>query len=85
MAQRGTVANGVIVTEDSPPPEGTQVVFEPAEAFEYPHPMAPFERDAEIALLRKRIANMKAGASGIPLAEAMARIATELNLPRVDR
>ena len=61
------------------------MLFDSAKAFEYPHPMAAFDRGAEVALLRGRIANMKAGASGIPLAEAMARIATQLNLPRVDR
>ena len=48
------------------------------------HPMAPYNREVELAILRKRIEAMQAGEKGIPLAEAMAKIAVELNLPPVD-
>jgi len=61
MVQRGTVVNGVIVPEGSPPPEGTLVVFEPTAEFEYPHPMAPYDYAKEVAILRESIDDMKAG------------------------
>jgi hypothetical protein len=37
MVQRGTVLNGVIVPDGPPLPEGTRVLFEKEEVFEYPH------------------------------------------------
>ena len=61
MVQRGTVMNGVIVPECSPPPDGTRVLFEPTEVFEYPHPMAPYDHAKEVALLRESIEDAKAG------------------------
>ena len=51
--------------------------------FVYPHPLAPYDREKELALLRERIAETKAGIRGIPLKDAMAQIAVELNLPPV--
>lgn len=82
MTLDGTVVNGVIVPDSQINlPEGTRVRIEMAVQFEYPHPMAPYDRQKEVALLRGRIAEMRAGVPGIPLEEAMAMIAKELNLP----
>ncbi len=86
MTAEGTLINGVVVF-DSPPtaPEGTRVRvnFELSEeSFEYPHPLAPYDRKKEIVLLRERLASNE---PGVPLKEAMAKIRAELNLPEVDR
>ncbi|WP_439628657.1 hypothetical protein [Gemmata sp.] len=81
MVSHGTVVNGVIVPDGSPPPDGTRVVFEADVAHEHPHPLAAPDRDKELALLRGRVAAMQAGEPGVPLGEAMARMASELNLP----
>ena len=35
------------------------------EAFEYPYPLAPYDRKKEVALLRERIANREAGMPGM--------------------
>jgi hypothetical protein len=85
MSVLGTVVNGVIVPDSGASlPEGTRVRIEPAVNFEYPHPLAPYDREKELALLRESIAEMKAGVPGIPLKEAMAQIAAKLNLPPAD-
>lgn len=86
MALEGIVIDGKIVL-DSPAdlPNGTKVWIEPVEddeVYEYPHRMAPYDRDKEIALLREPIEDMKAG-RGIPLKTAMHEITAELGLPRV--
>jgi hypothetical protein len=53
------------------------------EVFEYPHPLATYDRAKEIALLRERVAAAPAGERGIPADEAVDRIAADLNLPPV--
>jgi hypothetical protein len=83
MTLEGTVVNGVIVPDGGATlPEGTRVLIEVNPKFEYPHPMAPYDREKELAVLRDSITQTQAGVPGIPLKEAMDRIATELNLPR---
>ena len=86
MTLEGTVVNGVVVFDrDAEIPEGARVRVDfETEVFEYPHPLAPYDRKKEVALLRERIANREAGVPGIPLKVAMARIAAELKLPPVD-
>jgi hypothetical protein len=92
MALEGTVVNGAVVLDDgSRLPEGARVRLELIEEDELPgvpdaslpddHPLAPYNREKEIAILRERIEAMKAGEAGIPLEEAMARIAADLQLP----
>jgi hypothetical protein len=78
MVQRGTVVNGVIVPDGSPPPDGTRVLFEKEEAFEYPHPLAPHDRDKEIALLRASIAQMDAGEEGSSVEDVFGEIYRQL-------
>ncbi len=94
MMLEGTVVNGLVVF-DGPQkfPEGSRIRMELAdedddhppidEAFEYPHPLAPYDREKEVALLHERIGAFKAGERGVPLDEAMDRIAADLNLPSV--
>ncbi|MDB5307225.1 MAG: hypothetical protein JWO38_1427 [Gemmataceae bacterium] len=73
MVRHGTVMNGVIVPDGSATlPEGARVRFEVEEVFEYPHPLAPYDREKEVALLRERIAEQETGLpgddqSGVPL------------------
>lgn len=81
MTLEGTVVNGIIVLNGNPRlPEGARVRVELEEGFEYPHPLAPYDQEKEVVLLRERI---RATEGGIPLREGMARIAGELNLPPV--
>ena len=58
MTLEGTIVNGVVVLEaGARVPEGTRVHVDIAfdfEQFEYPHPMAPYDREKEIALLKER-------------------------------
>jgi hypothetical protein len=82
MTLEGTVVNGVIVPDGGATlPEGARVNIELKVRFEYPHPMAPYDREKELALLRDRLAGAQAGTPAIPLKEGMGRIAAELNLP----
>lgn len=86
MTLEGTVMNGVVVFDNTHRiPEGTRVRVDVEIDEELPpdHPLAPYDRKAEVALLRERIAAGEAGGPVVPLREAMARIAKELNLPTV--
>lgn len=87
MTLAGTIRNGRVEL-DAPMdwPEGTRVTVEvaaPDEVFEYPHPLAPYDREKEIALLRERYAEVKAGVPGMSVEEARASIARACNLPPV--
>lgn len=92
MTLEGTVVNGAIVLDGAPTlPEGARVRVELAEGadelddidipttgFEYPHPLAPYDREKELALLRESIAEMKAGVPGLTIEEAFAQVDAEL-------
>ena len=66
MKLSGTIVNGQVHL-DAPTelPDGTRVALWPQADFEvdfdYPHPMAPYDREKEAALLRESIADMQAG------------------------
>jgi len=79
MALDGSIVNGHVQL-DTPTnlPEGTRVRLVTEEAFEYPHPMAPYEHDQEEALLRGRLAEMDEGVPGLSIEEAMALVDAEL-------
>lgn len=86
MTVEGTVVNGRIVLDGSPElPDGARVRVEWTEDWT-DRPGPPFrETHAEIVeSLRQSIAAMKAGERGVPLGQAMAQIAEELNLPPVE-
>lgn len=82
MTLAGTVVNGVVVPDAGATlPEGARVRIELDAAITYPHPLAPYDREKELALLRECVAEVGTGAPGVPLNEAFDRIAAELNLP----
>lgn len=45
------------------------------------HPLAPYDRETELAILRESIEKMKAGEAGIPLRQAMEELSRKHNLP----
>lgn len=78
MWVKGVVKNGtVILDEGSDFPEGARVEVALTEAFEYPHPLAPYDRDKEVALLRERLAEMDAGVPGYTVEEVFAKLRSE--------
>jgi hypothetical protein len=91
MAIEGTVVNGVLVFDGPPPPDGTRLRLEVADADDdlwdeldkVPPPPTTETYEEHLEALRQSIAEMKAGVPGMPLKEAMAKIAAELNLPPV--
>ena len=87
MSLAGTIVNGSIQLDGNPSlPEGVRVWvdFEAAQ-FEYPHPLAPYDREKEVAILRERIATMDAGGPGMTVDEVEVRIVADLNLPHAIR
>lgn len=84
MSYEGTVVNGVIVPDGSPAlPEGARVRFD-LEDDDTDPPPEPYDREAELAILRESIREAKAGL-GRPFLEVMAEVAAKYNLPPVDR
>lgn len=86
MPITGTVRNGR-VEFDGPVtwPDGTRVtlVLEDDEDYVYPHPMAPYDHEKELAGLMESIEDMKAGRV-IPFDVAMRELAIKHNLPIPD-
>jgi hypothetical protein len=81
MTLQGTVVNGTIVLDGSPAlPEGARVRVELADPLPADHPLAPYNRETELNLLRESIEDAKAG-RGQPASEVMAEIAKEFDLP----
>lgn len=93
MVLEGRVMNGVVVLDNgSQLPEGTRVLLqviedEADEAMILPdpslppdHPLAPYNREVVIDLLRQSIEEMKAG-GGRPFEEVMAEIAAKHKFP----
>jgi len=84
MKLNGTIVNGQVHL-DAPTelPDGTRVSLSPQmdfeDDFDYPHPMAPYDREKEAALLRDRIADMQAGIPGLTVDETFAALDAELN------
>ena len=83
MALEGTVVNGRVELDDRTNlPDGTRVSIEPIATFEYPHPMASYDREKEIALLRESIEDAKAGRGESVEARAfLKQLAIERGLP----
>jgi len=83
MTLEGTVMNGVVVLDDDARlPEGARVHVEVRERLEYPHPMAPYDREKELALLKSRHEESVGGGKSFTLEEVQAEFAREFNLPK---
>ncbi len=88
MTLAGTIVNGhVRLDHPSDLPDGTRVlILVDEEECEHPHPMAPYDREKEIALLRESIEDAKAGRTR-PVEEVMAEVAAKFdanNSSRID-
>ena len=82
----GTIINGQVQL-DAPAelPDGTRVSLSPQEDFNYPHPMAPYDRDKEVALLRQSLAAMDAGQQGRSVDDVFDEIERELDTHSDDK
>ena len=84
MTREGTIRNGVIVPDDGAPlPDGMRVRYEllADDEDDFDPPPSTETREEFLASLRESVAEARAGVPGIPLDEAMKRIADEFNLP----
>lgn len=65
MVIAGTIQNGQVQL-DVPAdwPDGTRVTLQREEVYEYPHPMAPYDREKELERIRAAIARREAGELG---------------------
>ena len=64
MAITGTVLNGRVEFDEPVTwPDGSRVTLalDEDEAYEYPHPMAPYDREKELEGMLESIEDMKAG------------------------
>lgn len=65
MTLSGTVQNGqVLLDHPVDLPDGTRVTLLRDEAYEYPHPLAPYDREKEIEQIRAAITRKEAGELG---------------------
>lgn len=83
----GTVVNGAVIPDAGMHlPEGSRVFLEliddtlPAD-----HPMAPYDREAEVAIVLESIESVKQGEVGIPIREAFERLSREHGLGPMPR
>ena len=89
MIRLGTMRNGVIVPDEPDTiPEGRRITLDFAEDEEdgawpadCPPPPSTETREELIASLREDLAAIRAGERGLPVAEAFARIRTDLGFP----
>lgn len=86
MPITGTVQNGRVEFDEPVTwPDGSKVrlQLDEDEVFEYPHPMAPYDREKELEGLMESIEDMKAGRV-IPFDVAMRELAIKHHLPIPD-
>ena len=83
MSIQGVIVNGQVQLDSpSPLPDGTRVTVELIAVYEYPHPMAPYDHEQELALLRESIEDAKAGrGEGIEARAFLKQLALERGLP----
>ncbi len=78
MTLRGTIQNGqVLLDHPVELPDGTRVTLLRDEV--YPHPLAPYDREKEIALLRESVARMDAGELGQDADEVFDELEKEID------
>jgi len=95
MTITGTLRNGAIIPDVAHPwPEGARInlslAADESEAEAWPefdasglppdHPMAPYNREVELALLRESIAEAEAGYPGRPIEEVFAELSAKHGL-----
>jgi hypothetical protein len=81
MTLEGTVVNGSIVIDDgSPLPEGGKVLIDLMDDLPEDHPLAPYDRAREMAILRDSFEDMQAG-RGTNAREFLKELASERGLP----
>jgi hypothetical protein len=81
MVLEGTVVNGsVVIKGGTRLPEGAHLRIELVEALPPDHPMAPYDRETELRILRESVEDMKAG-RGRPAREVLKEVAIKYNLP----
>jgi hypothetical protein len=100
MTITGTVRNGAIVPDVATTwPEGSRVVLalaDEADLDAWPddfdtsslppdHPMAPYDREVEIAILRESIAEADDGYPGRPIEDVMAELSAKHGLSPLKR
>lgn len=86
MPITGIVLNGRVEFDEPVTwPDGSKVTLQldEDEVFEYPHPMAPYDREKELELLKESVADMKAGRV-IDFHVAMRELAIKHHLPVPD-
>jgi len=67
----GTVVNGAVILDTGTRlPEGARVNLELIEELPADHPMAPYDRETELAILRESLESVESGEVGFPLREA---------------
>ncbi len=85
MVIAGTIRNGQVqLDHPADLPDGARVTLLHEEEYEYPHPMAPYDRDKEIALLQESIQQMMDGRAR-PFDEVMTHLAAKYDVDASDR
>jgi len=77
----GTVVNGAVVPDAGLHlPEGSRIRLEVVEDLPPDHPMAPYDRDIEVALVLEAIAGLERGEPTIPLRRAFEELSRKHGL-----
>jgi hypothetical protein len=85
MILSGTVVNGAVIPDPGTTlPEGARVQLEIVEDLPPEHPMAPYNPDVELALIRKSVLAHANGEPGIPLRQAFEDLTRKHGLRPMD-
>ncbi len=82
MAIAGTIQNGQVqLDHPADMPDGTRVTLLREEVYEYPHPMAPYDREKEFERVRAALARKEAGELGRDVDDVFDDLEKELDSP----
>jgi len=77
----GTVVNGAVIPDAGTQlPEGARVYLEVLEDLPPDHPMAPYDRETEVAIVLESIAAVEQGEPTIPLRQAFEELSRKHGL-----